>query len=99
MDPPSKEVGKYSLSISLKNYVALFWESDFVGRLNTDKLQEVDVTLTPWEEASSNRSGVTLLFKRLMKSAHPLPVQLPWLPLFVQTIVLVYNFLFVQSVQ
>jgi VAD1 Analog of StAR-related lipid transfer domain len=74
-----------TLPTTLKQFVEIAWRSgDFMNEFLSEKLLEKEVLITDWSVISS-RDDKNIKYERTISSQHPLPLSLPWLPLFVKS--------------
>ena len=83
-------LANFSLECGLDEFLHLFWECepqhiDFL----TGKLKETGIVITPWVQtaeggATTDEGQQQSSFARSVSVLHPLPIQLPWLPLHIQ---------------
>lgn len=74
----------FSLQCSLREFIFLFWENEeqHVDFLST-KLMETEIVITKWDHDKA-ATNVLKSASRTVSVMHPLPIQLPWLPLHIQ---------------
>lgn len=73
------------ISVPLQKFVEIVWlNGDFLSTFLTDKLFEKDVSITEWKTVRSS-GAERVKFERAISSQHPLPISLPWLPLFIES--------------
>jgi VAD1 Analog of StAR-related lipid transfer domain len=73
------------ISVPLQKFVEIVWvNGDYLSTFLTDKLFEKDVAITEWKTVRSSRAE-RVKFERAISSQHPLPISLPWLPLFIES--------------
>ena len=73
------------LPTTLKRFVEIAWRSgDFINVFLSEKLLEKEVSITEWSVISSH-DDKNIKYERTISSQHPLPLSLPWLPLFVKS--------------
>ena len=80
-------LANFTLPCGMSAFLRLFWEAqpqhvDFL----TTKLNETGIVMTPWEPktAGADVSAGAVALGRSVSVLHPLPIQLPWLPLHIQ---------------
>ena len=73
------------LPTTLKQFVDIAWRSgDFISEFLSEKLLEKEVLITEWGVISLPEEK-NIKYERTISSQHPLPLSLPWLPLFVKS--------------
>ena len=73
------------ISVPLQKFVEIVWVTgEFLSNFLTDKLLEKDVAITEWKTVRSSGAD-RVKFERAISSQHPLPISLPWLPLFIES--------------
>jgi hypothetical protein len=72
------------IGISLSKFLEIAWEKgDFLKVFLEVEQHEVDVNITDWKDISLSLNSVKC--ERTVSCLHPLPLSLPWLPLFVNS--------------
>jgi VAD1 Analog of StAR-related lipid transfer domain len=73
------------ISVPLQKFVEIVWvKGDFLSTFLIDKLLEKEVVITEWKTVRSS-GAERVKFERAISSQHPLPISLPWLPLFIES--------------
>jgi hypothetical protein len=72
------------IDVSLKKFLEIAWEKgDFLKVFLEVEQHEQEVNITNWKDISVSLN--TVKYERIVNSLHPLPLQLPWLPLSVKS--------------
>jgi hypothetical protein len=78
-------VGKFSLSdITIRQFVLLFWEGDYIPNFDHVKKGEVGCVLSEWQPDTSGKMPWSGGYTRNKAAKFPLPLKLPWLPEFAE---------------
>lgn len=73
------------IDVTLQKFIEIVWEKgDYLSKFLTDELLEKDVAITEWKSVRSSGADC-VKFERAISSQHPLPISLPWLPLYIQS--------------
>lgn len=72
------------IKLNLRQFLEIVWEKgDFLGQFLDEKLLEKEVLITDWKNIATATASVK--YERTITSLHPLPLSLPWLPMFVNS--------------
>ena len=73
------------IRLTLQRFLEVVWEDgDYLIAFLQDKLLEKEVNISDWISVSPD-DATLLKYERTITSLHPLPLALPWLPLFVKS--------------
>ena len=78
-------LAKFTLACTLQEFLMLFWEDEaqHVKFLETE-INETNINITPYACIEGQQQSDTVDMQRTVSVCHPLPIQLPWLPLTIQ---------------
>lgn len=78
-------LAKFGMLCDQREFVHLYWDDEpqHVTFL-TDCMKEGGIDITPWVALGDAGSGPSLTMQRSVSAWHPLPIQLPWLPLMIR---------------
>jgi hypothetical protein len=97
----STSLTSFDLDCDLKEFVEIFWSTpDFHSTFVTSNIEEKVLSVSEWKYDSivdKENDVTTILYSRIIDTNHPLPITLPWLPLYVtnklnQTMKISYRF-------
>jgi hypothetical protein len=79
---------EFDLSITLLEFIELFWDDwkyheEFVEKVVYETILSKDEWKNDNNDAANNKSNKKLSFSREINTNHPLPISLPWLPVYV----------------
>ena len=79
------DLAEIQIGVNLRRFTDIVWEKpDYITEFLTEKLYEKEIVVTEWKIVSSP-DDERVKYERTIDSQHPLPISLPWLPLFVQS--------------
>lgn len=81
-------LAKMVLACTLEEFLALFWEDEAQHvRFLENEIKETNISITPFVRVPGVEGGgdvSKVQMQRTVSVHHPLPIQLPWLPLVIQ---------------
>jgi hypothetical protein len=81
---PINNLTEIDIDVSLKKFLEIAWEKgDFLKVFLEVEQHEQEVNITDWKDISVSLN--TVKYERIVSSLHPLPLQLPWLPLSIKS--------------
>jgi len=86
-------LSEIELKCTLREFVEIFWaDGAFFSTFLSEQIMENDVTISCWEAIEEQKrtqqvdnDGLRLKYERKIVSQHPLPIQLYWLPAYIQS--------------
>lgn len=79
------DLAEIQIGVNLRKFTDIVWETaDYITEFLIEKLYEKEIVVTEWTLISSP-DDERVKYERTIDSQHPLPISLPWLPLFVQS--------------
>lgn len=78
-------LAKFGMLCDQREFIHLYWDDERQHEVFlTDCMKEGGIDITPWSALGDAGSAPSLVMQRSVSAWHPLPIQLPWLPLMIR---------------